>query len=157
MNCVFYQSLACFLFKYIVLCVKICFCFILFIKYYFMEILVIIVSFIWILAILVPILYFIFYIFVCWKVLEKAWQPGWGVLVPFYNIYLMFKVAGRPWCWTRWILFPPVLIVLWIITCFDFAKRFGQPPMFGVWLWFFNPIFLAILAFDKKAVWSPKS
>ena len=32
-----------------------------------------------------------------WKMYEKAGQPGWGCLIPFYNIYLMCRIAGRPW------------------------------------------------------------
>jgi hypothetical protein len=31
-----------------------------------------------------------------WRVLEKAGYPGWGILIPFYNLYLVFKLAGRP-------------------------------------------------------------
>lgn len=67
-----------------------------------------------------------------WRVFEKAGLPGWGALIPFYNIYLRFKVAGRPGGWTRWVLFPPVLIILLIITCFDIPKRFGKPAVFGL-------------------------
>jgi hypothetical protein len=67
-----------------------------------------------------------------WKILEKAGQPGWGIFIPIYNIYLMFKVAGRPGGWTRWLLFPPVLLVLMIIINFDIAKRFNKPTLFGL-------------------------
>jgi hypothetical protein len=28
-----------------------------------------------------------------WKIFEKASQPGWGIFIPIYNIYLFFKVA----------------------------------------------------------------
>ncbi|MDR0607999.1 MAG: DUF5684 domain-containing protein [Candidatus Peribacteria bacterium] len=59
-----------------------------------------------------------------WKVLVKAGYPGWGSFIPVYNVYLMFKLAGRPANWTWWILFPPVLAVLGIIAQFDIAKRF---------------------------------
>jgi hypothetical protein len=27
-----------------------------------------------------------------WKLFEKAGLPGWGILIPIYNIYLMFKL-----------------------------------------------------------------
>lgn len=91
-----------------------------------------------------------------WKVFEKAWQPGWGILIPIYNIYLMFKVAWRPGAWTRWLLFPPVLLVLMIILNFDIAKRFKKPALFGLGLWILPIVFYPILAFDKKAKWTPK-
>ncbi len=91
-----------------------------------------------------------------WKVFEKAGKPGWGILIPIYNIYLMFKVAWRPWAWTRWLLFPPVLLVLMIIINFDIAKRFNKPILFGLGLWLLPIVFYPILAFDKKAKRSPK-
>ena len=28
----------------------------------------------------------IFYIIVLWKIFEKAGQPGWGAIIPIYNI-----------------------------------------------------------------------
>lgn len=64
-----------------------------------------------------------------WKLLEKAKLPGSGILIPFYNIYLIFKLAGHP-KWTWWILFPPVLGVLQIIAQFDIAKKFGKGAEF---------------------------
>ncbi|HOG15544.1 MAG TPA: DUF5684 domain-containing protein [Candidatus Absconditabacterales bacterium] len=88
------------------------------------------------------------------KVLEKANLPGWGIFIPIYNIYLMFKLGGRPGGWTRWILFPPVLAILMIILNFDIAKKFQKHPLFGVGLWFFPIVFFPILAFDKKSKWS---
>lgn len=91
-----------------------------------------------------------------WKIFTKAGQPGRWSLIPVYNIYLTFKVAGRPGWWTRWILFPPVLIILLIITCFDIAKRFGKPGIFGLGILLVKVVFVPLLAFDKKAVWTPK-
>ncbi|MDR0859816.1 MAG: DUF5684 domain-containing protein [Candidatus Peribacteria bacterium] len=58
-----------------------------------------------------------------WFVFEKAKLPGWGAIIPFYNIYLLFKLAGHPY-WTRWILFPPVLGILAIIAQFNIAEKF---------------------------------
>ena len=36
-----------------------------------------------------------------WRVFVKAGQPGWGVLIPFYNLYLICKIARRPGWWDR--------------------------------------------------------
>lgn len=34
-----------------------------------------------------------------WKTFEKAGQPGWGCIIPIYNIYLMTKIAAKPAWW----------------------------------------------------------
>ncbi len=96
----------------------------------------------------------VFMIISSWRVFEKAWLPGWGILIPIYNIYPMFKLGWRPTWWTRWILFPPVLAILMIILNFDIAKKFKKHRAFGLWLWFLPIVFLPILAFDKKSKWS---
>ena len=40
-----------------------------------------------------------------WKVFSKAGQPGWAVIIPIYNIYIMCKAAlyffTDPWLWKR--------------------------------------------------------
>ena len=36
-----------------------------------------------------------------WKVFEKAGQPGWAVLIPIFNVYILLKVADRPAWWKR--------------------------------------------------------
>ena len=30
-----------------------------------------------------------------WKTFEKAGQPGWGCIIPIYNIYLMTKISSQ--------------------------------------------------------------
>lgn len=93
----------------------------------------------------------IFMIISQWKVFEKAWLPGWGILIPVYNIYLMFKLWGKSGKQTRWILFFPVLAILMILLNFDIAKKFNKSSAFWLWLWFLPMVFMPILAFDKKA------
>jgi hypothetical protein len=85
-----------------------------------------------------------------WKMLKKAWLPGWWSIIPFYNIYLYFKLAWRSGGWTRSILFPPLFLIMVIVSYFDIAKRFGKGVGFGFGLWFLWPIFYWILAFGKS-------
>ena len=61
-----------------------------------------------------------------WKIFEKAGLPGWGAIVPFYNIWLRFKLAGRSPRWILSLLFIPLFAIIMIITYFDVAKRFGK-------------------------------
>lgn len=43
---------------------------------------------------------FIFVIAAMWKIYAKAGQPGWAVLIPIYNNYIMTKIIGKPAWWT---------------------------------------------------------
>ena len=80
-----------------------------------------------------------------WKVFTKAGQPGWGVLVPIYNAYLMTKIAQRPAWWLILMLIPVVGIIVHIVMSMDIAKHFGKGAGFGVGLACF--IFYPILGF----------
>jgi len=71
-----------------------------------------------------------------WKTFEKAGHPGWAILVPFYNAYILLKIAGRPGWWLLLYLIPVVNIVIAIIVAIDVAKAFGQSAVFGFFLLF---------------------
>ncbi len=60
-----------------------------------------------------------------WKVYTKAGQPGWGVLIPIYNVYLMCVIAGRPGWWTILFFIPIVSVIASIIVTYDISRRFG--------------------------------
>lgn len=82
-----------------------------------------------------------------WKVFTKAGQPGWGVLIPIYNCYLLTIIAGRPGWWLILLLIPFVNIVVGIILSLDIAKKFGQSTGFGIGLALLGFIFYPILGF----------
>jgi hypothetical protein len=50
-----------------------------------------------------------------WKIFEKAGQPGWAAIVPFYNTYILLKIAGRPGWWLLLYLIPLVNLVIAIL------------------------------------------
>ena len=91
------------------------------------------------------------YVVANWKIFEKAGQPGWAALIPIYNIIVMLDVQGRPKWWIIWYLIPFVNyvsgVVMFIVQCLDYAKRFGKGGGFVAGLILLNPIFLLILAF----------
>ena len=91
-----------------------------------------------------------------WRINTKAGQPGWAVLVPFYNIYVDLLVAGMNPLWMLTILCFFVYPVTWIIQQVKTAERFGHGIGFALGLIFLNPIFLLILAFgDSKYTPAP--
>ena len=60
-----------------------------------------------------------------WKVFEKAGQPGWAIIIPIYNVYIILKIVGRPAWWLVLYFIPIVNIVIAVIISIDMAKSFG--------------------------------
>jgi len=85
------------------------------------------------------------------RIFKKAGLPGWGAIIPFYNIYLRFKTAGMSWWWVLSLLIAPVFVIAFIVSLFKIAKNFGRHWTFALGLWFLNPIFIWILAFGKSS------
>lgn len=90
-----------------------------------------------------------------WKTFEKAGQPGWGSLIPFFNIYLLLKIAGRPGWWLLLVLIPLVNFVIVIIVAIDVAKAFGRGVGYALGLIFFPMIFYPMLGFGKDTYTKP--
>ncbi|HUP50344.1 MAG TPA: DUF5684 domain-containing protein [Thermoanaerobaculia bacterium] len=89
---------------------------------------------------------FVLMIVAMWKVFEKAGEPGWAAIIPIYNIYVMLKIAGKPWWWLVLMLIPFVNIVVFIMMYVAFAQAFGKGVGFGLGLAFLGPIFFPLLA-----------
>lgn len=98
----------------------------------------------------------IFMIVVKWKMYEKAGKPGWASIVPVYSTIVLFDIIGYKWYYI-FLLFlggVPVIggVALMLFTIsysIKLAKSFGQSTGFGIGLALVNPIFVAIIAFDK--------
>lgn len=88
-----------------------------------------------------------------WKIFTKAGKPGWAAIVPFYNLYTMFEIAGMNGWMFLLLLIPIVNIVMAVMLYLNLAKAFGKSGGFAVGLILLNPIFSLILAFgDVKYV-----
>ena len=82
-----------------------------------------------------------------WKVFAKAGKPGWGAIIPIYNVHLLLKIAGKPGWWLVLYFIPLVNIVIAIIACIGVAENFGKSAGFGVGLAFLGIVFFPILGF----------
>lgn len=51
-----------------------------------------------------------------WKLFKKAGIAGWKSLIPIYNLYLIYKLAGISGLW---------IIPLFVVACFDGLIRSG--------------------------------
>ncbi|MFN8006423.1 MAG: DUF5684 domain-containing protein [Terriglobia bacterium] len=86
-----------------------------------------------------------------WKVFTKAGQPGWAVLIPIYNAYILLMISGKPGWWLLLMFIPLVNIVVGILALAGLAANFGKGAGFVVGLLFLPFIFCAILGFgDAK-------
>jgi hypothetical protein len=86
-----------------------------------------------------------------WIIFTKAGQPGWASLIPFYNLYVMLQIVGKPAWWLLLFLIPVFNIIPSILLYFDLARAFGKGTGFALGLIFLPMIFLPILAFSDAA------
>jgi F0F1-type ATP synthase membrane subunit a len=82
-----------------------------------------------------------------WKTFEKAGKPGWGAIIPIYNVILLLEIAGKPIWWILLLFIPIVNIVISVLVAIDVAKNFGKDVLFGLGLAFLGFIFYPILGF----------
>ncbi len=92
-----------------------------------------------------------------WKIFTKAGKPGWAVLIPIYNAYILLEIVGREWWWLILLAIPGINLIFLIILLFDLAKSFGKDSAFGFGLLFLSPIFIAILGFGDAQYVGPSA
>lgn len=82
-----------------------------------------------------------------WKAFQKAGEPGWASIIPIYNVYVLTKIAKKPWWWLLLLLIPLVNIVINIMLYIAFAKQYGKGAGYGLGLAFLPFIFWPMLGF----------
>ncbi len=97
----------------------------------------------------------VFYIFVYWRIFEKAGKPGWAAIIPIYNTIVLLDIIGKPWWWILLFLIPGVNIVfaIWMLNLLSLS--FGRGVGFTLGLIFLSPIFYPILAFGNAEYQGP--
>lgn len=98
----------------------------------------------------------VFGIIVAWKIFVKAGQPGWAVLIPFYNLYIYTQIIRRPKWWILLYLSAiiPLLgaltvLVISIVDSLRMSRVFGKGDGFAVGLILLGFVFYPILAFGS--------
>lgn len=84
-----------------------------------------------------------------WKAFQKAGQPGWAVLVPIYNIIVLFRVAKSPGWWFLMFFVPIANIIFAVKLTHNVSKNFGKDGGFTAGLIFLPWIFWPILGFGS--------
>ena len=83
-----------------------------------------------------------------WKMLVKAGEAGWKILIPFYNIWVAYELCiNSNVLWFILTLIPGPSAVAYFVMCLAFAKAFGKGAGFGILIAFFPFVGLPILAF----------
>lgn len=98
-----------------------------------------------------------------WKMLEKAGEPGWAALIPFYNIYKLCQITiGNGWIALLALLTPvPILglitlVVLLYLLAVNTAAAFGKPKIWAIGLFFLSSVFYCILGFGDAEYYGPQ-
>lgn len=91
-----------------------------------------------------------------WKVFEKAGKPGWGAIIPIYNMVLLLEIVGKPIWWLLLLFIPCVNIIVSLIIFMELAKCFGKGTGFGIGLWLLGFIFFPILGFGDAKYLGPQ-
>ena len=90
-----------------------------------------------------------------WKIFAKAGEAGWKSLIPFYNLYILFKIADGNGIKFLLLLIPVVNVVFAIIMELKLARAFGKGTGFAIGLIFLAPIFMLILGFGDAQYIGP--
>lgn len=82
-----------------------------------------------------------------WVVFKKAGRSGVASLVPFYNMYVMLEISGKPGWWLLLTMIPGVGFVFYLLAMLGLAEKFGRGTLYGLGLFFLPMFFLPMLGF----------
>lgn len=90
-----------------------------------------------------------------WKILTKAGQPGWKCLIPVYNTWTLYEVAGYQGYYSLLGFIPVVGTVIALIAAFlvsmSLAMKFGKSKAWGVVLLaLLAPVGYTVLGFSEN-------
>jgi len=61
-----------------------------------------------------------------YKIFEKAGQPGWYILIPFYNFYIWLKIIKKPLWWYVFIIIPFINVFMILLMIVEILKCFNK-------------------------------
>ena len=116
-----------------------------------------------------------------WKTFEKAGEAGWKAIIPFYNVYVMYKISWKTSMFWVWLVLTIVssfisgvptddlgslgslisfviciaLIVVEVMQLYKLSVCFGHGAGWTVGLLFLNPFFMLGIGFGKSQYKAP--
>lgn len=126
-----------------------------------------------IVVLLLVIAYAIFAIIGNWKLYEKAGQPGWKSIIPFYNTWTLVEMVGLNWYWFLLCIASTIFTVLGlsslsllgsiagifgnVMICYNMAKKLHKDTGWIVLAVIFNGIVLPVMGYSKEANWDKEA
>ncbi|MDZ7740234.1 MAG: signal peptidase I [Bacteroidota bacterium] len=88
------------------------------------------------------------------RVFEKAGEPAWKTLIPFYNLWVWLKIIEKPWWWYIFLIIPFINIFVYMLMIVEILKGFQKYSLGQQALAVLFPfIYLPYLGFSKKEKW----
>jgi len=84
-----------------------------------------------------------------WMCFMKAGLPGWASIIPFYNLYCLFKITWDNGLYALLLLIPGINIAILIVTYYLLAKSFGMGISYVIGLVLFPDVVTLIFAFGE--------
>lgn len=87
------------------------------------------------------------------RIFKKAGIESWKAWVPFYNIWLTYKLGDQPGWWTIITVIPIINIVpaiILLVAQYKIGLKFGKSGAFVLWAIFFPIVWYIWLAFDDS-------
>ncbi len=69
--------------------------------------------------------------------------------MPYYNLVLLMRLAGKPGWWAIWFFVPFLNIMIYTIVTLEIAKNFGKGVAYTFCLLLVPPLFYAILGLGR--------
>lgn len=82
-----------------------------------------------------------------WKCFEKAGEPGWTALIPFYNFYVCLRISGLGLLYFFLMFVPLINIPVMFYACLRFARAFGAGVMTALGMIFLPFVVIPMLGF----------
>ncbi len=122
------------------------------------------------------VVWYILQVIAYWRIFRKAGEPGWKSIIPFYNLYIQYKIS---WSGGWFFLFLAcsiagavlneftgsayiiAIIVSVIGVCiaiyesYRLSRAFGHGVPFAIGILFLSPIFIMILGFGSSEYQEP--
>jgi hypothetical protein len=94
---------------------------------------------------------YVIYVIALWPVLVKAGRPGWGAIIPIYNIYLLVKIAGYHGAIVILYFIPIVNLITAIVVAVGVGRAFGKGGAFSFFLlWLLSIIGYFIIGYGSS-------